>query len=141
MPRHSFLTAAVLATTLLTFMLVSRSASACQCGGIEPDLAYQNAILVFTGTVEKTTPLTVRLTVEEPFKGNVGTEIELRSNRSSCDISFEVGKRYVVYASQDLETGALGASTCNRTKILDDYAKPDMSYLRRVVRGERPTML
>jgi len=158
MPRHSFLTAAALATTLLVFMLVSRSASACMCGAIEPDLAYQNAILVFTGTVAKITDLTrdvvhegkprlesygriVRITVEESFKGNGATEIELRSENSSCDISFEAGKRYIIYATQNLQTGALGAFTCSRTKLLDDYAKPDISYLRRLVRGEQPTML
>ena len=158
MPRNSFLSATVLATTLLLFVSGSRSARACMCGSIEPDLAYQNAILVFTGTVATITPLTresshegktiwstfgriVRLTVEESFKGNGATEIELRTENSSCDIGFEAGKRYIVYATQNLQTGALGAFTCSRTRLLDDYAKPDFSYLRRIVRGERPTML
>jgi 5-hydroxyisourate hydrolase-like protein (transthyretin family) len=158
MPRHNFLSAVALTTTLLVCLAISRSAVACMCASIEPDLAYQNAILVFTGTVASITPLTreavhdgktmwstfghiVRLTVQESFKGNLGTEIELRSNSTSCDIGFEVGKRYIVYAAQDLETGTLGASTCSRTRLLDDYAKPDISYLRRLAAGEPPTML
>jgi hypothetical protein len=158
MPRHSFLPALVLALTVLMFMSVSRSARACMCGAIEPDLAYQNAFLVFTGTVEKITELTrkivhegkpaltsdgriVRITVEEYFKGTGGTEIDLRGGNTSCDIGFETGRRYIVYATQNGQTGALGAFSCSRTRLLDDYAKPDISYLRRAARGEWPTML
>jgi hypothetical protein len=158
MTRHSFLSAVVLALTAIMFVSVSPSVRACMCPGIEPDLAYQNASVVFMGTVEKITELTreivhegiparasdgriVRITVEEYFKGTGGPEIELRGNNTSCDISFEAGKRYIVYASQNSQTGALQAFSCSRTRLLDDYAKPDLSYLRRVAHGERPTML
>ena len=129
MPRHSFLPVLVLALTVL--MSVSHSSRACVCGAIEPDAAYQNAFLVFTGTVEKVTELTrevdqddkhlltsegrvTRITVEEYFKGTGGTEIELRGGNTSCDIGFEAGKRYIVYASQDRQTGAIGAFSCSR---------------------------
>lgn len=158
MARHSFLPALVLALTGLMLMSMSHSTRACVCGAIEPDAAYQNAFLVFTGTVEKVTELTreivrdgkplltsggpvTRITVEEYFKGTGGAEIELRGSNTSCDIGFEAGKRYIVYATQNGQTGALGAFTCSRTRLLDDYAKPDISYLRRAARGERPTML
>lgn len=158
MTRHSFSPALVLALTTLMLMSVSRSARACMCGAIEPDVAHQNAAVVFTGKVEKITELTrevvqgdknlptsdgriVRMTVEEYFKGTGGTEIELLSENTSCDIGFEAGKRYIVYATQNAQTGAFGAFTCSRTRLLDDYAKPDISYLRRAARGERPTML
>lgn len=158
MARHSFLSALVLALTVLMLMSAPRSARACMCGAIEPDAAYQNAFLVFTGTVEKLTELTrevvhngktlptyegrvARIAVEEYFKGTGGTELELRSGNTSCDIGFEAGKRYIVYASQNAQTGALGAFTCSRTRVLDDYARPDISYLRRAARGERSTML
>src|SRR5436309_1736170 len=100
MSRHSFLPALVLGLTVLILMSVSPSARACMCGAIEPDAAYQNAFLVFTGTVEKITELTrnivregkpaltsdgriVRITVEEYFKGTGGAEIELRSGNTS----------------------------------------------------------
>src|SRR5512132_769983 len=100
MPRHSFLPVLLLALTLL--MSVSHSSRACICGAIEPDAAYQNAFLVFTGTVEKVTELTregvhdgkplmasdgrvTRITVEEYFKGTGGPEIELRGANTSCD--------------------------------------------------------
>ena len=56
MPRHSVLSVLVLALAVL--LSVSHSARACVCGAIEPDVAYQNAFLVFTGTVEKVTELT-----------------------------------------------------------------------------------
>jgi len=154
--RHSFLPVLVLALTVL--ISVSHSLRACVCGAIEPDAAYQNAFLVFTGTVEKVTELTresvhdgkpvmasegrvTRITVEEYFKGSGGPEIELRGANTSCDIGFEAGKRYIVYASQNRQTGALEAFSCSRTRLLDDYAKADISYLRRAARGERPTML
>ena len=158
MPRHSFLSVLVLALTALTLISVSHSTRACVCGAIEPDAAYQNAFLVFTGTVEKVTELNrdvvhdgktlqtsdgriVRITVEEYFKGTGGAEIELRGENTSCDIGFEAGKRYIIYATRNGQTGALGAFSCSRTRLLDDYAKPDISYLRRAARGERPTML
>ena len=156
MSRHNFLPALVLALTVL--MSVSHSSRACVCGAIEPDAAYQNAFLVFTGTVEKVTELTregvhdgkpvmasegrvTRITVEEYFKGTGGPEIELRGANTSCDIGFEAGKRYIVYASQNRQTGAFEAFSCSRTRLFDDYAKADISYLRRAARGERPTML
>jgi uncharacterized protein DUF1416 len=156
MPRHSFLSVLVLALAVL--LSVSHSSRACVCGAIEPDVAYQNAFLVFTGTVEKVTELTreavhdgksvmasdgrvTRITVEEYFKGTGGPEIELRGGNTSCDIGFEAGKRYIVYASQNRQTGAFEAFSCSRTRLFDDYAKADISYLRRAARGERPTML
>ena len=158
MIRHSFLTAVVLALTALTLMSASQSTHACSCPRIQPDAAYQNAFLIFTGTVEKITELTrevvqdgktvpgsdgrvVRITVDEYFKGAGGPEIELHGGNTSCDIGFEAGKRYIVYATQEGQTGALGAFACSRTRLLDDYSKPDISYLRRAARGERPTML
>jgi hypothetical protein len=49
MPRHNFLSAVVFTTTLLACLAISRSAVACMCASIEPDLAYQNAFVVFTG--------------------------------------------------------------------------------------------
>lgn len=157
MYRHSFLSAHALVLTVLVLMSMSPTARACICGRLEPDLAYQNAILVFTGSVDKITEITreiihegkpalasdghiVRIIVEDYFKGTGGADIELRSENTSCDIGFEAGKRYIVYASQNALTGAFGAYSCSRTRLLDDYAKPDISYLRRATQGERPTM-
>jgi 5-hydroxyisourate hydrolase-like protein (transthyretin family) len=157
MYRHSFLSAHALVLTVLVLTSMPRTTRACMCGLLEPDLAYQNASLVFTGSVDRITELTretvhegkpalasdgriVRITVEEYFKGTGGAEVELRSENTSCDIGFEAGKRYIVYASQNPQTGAFGAYACSRTRLLDDYAKPDISYLRRATHGERPTM-
>ncbi len=149
----------------LMLMAPSHQVRACSCAQIEPDTAYQQAFLIFTGTAEKVIWPTreviedgkpvldsegkpmlhhegqvARFSVQEYFKGDGGKEIELRSSGTSCDVGFEVGKRYVVYASQNGK-GGLGAFSCSRTRPLDDQAKPDLSYLRRVVRGELPTML
>ena len=158
MSQHRILPVIVFSLVALVLISTPRTTRACLCPMIEPDAAYQNAVLVFAGTVDKITELTreiahegtlaptsdgriVRFTVEEIFKGTVGGGIELRSGNSSCDIGFEAGKRYIVYASQNAQTGAFGASSCSRTKLLGDYSKPDISYLRRAARGESPTML
>jgi 5-hydroxyisourate hydrolase-like protein (transthyretin family) len=158
MSRHSILSVVVFALVTLVLMSTPRTTRACMCPMIEPDVAYQNASIVFTGTVDKITELTretpregqlamtsdgriVRIAIEEYFKGTGDSEIELRGENTSCDIHFETGKRYIVYASQNAQTGALGAFSCSRTRLLEDYAKPDLSYLRRIKRGERPTML
>ena len=146
---------------LAAVMLISvvQSVPACSCFAIEPDTAYQNAIVVFSGTVERVNEITreivydgkTRVTsdgriaivkVEQYFKGSGGPTIELRSRNSSCDINFEAGKHYLIYSTRDAESGELAAYTCSRTKLMDDnYSKPDTSYLRHIARGEQPTML
>jgi hypothetical protein len=146
---------------LVVWLLVgsgTRPVGACVCPIIEPDAAYRQALLVFTGTVNSVTevnspvehdekPLPIsqshvtRMTVDEYFKGTGGAEIDLIGGNTSCDIDFEPGKRYLVYATQSGTSGALGAFSCSRTSLVGDYVKPDISYLRRVSRGEQPTML
>lgn len=163
MIRHSF--SLVLALTGIMLLSASYQVRACMCAMIEPDTAYHRAVVVFTGTVEKASWLTsdviqdgkpvlspdgrptfrsegqlARFAVDEYFKGKGGPEIELQGSGTSCDVSFEVGKKYVVYASLNGK-GGLGAFSCSRSQELNDYAKPDLSYLRRAARGERPTML
>src|SRR5215471_13784455 len=86
---------------LLSLALYSERAGACVCSAIEPDVAYQQALLVFTGTVESVTDITspvvrdgksilttqgrvTRMTVDEYFKGNGGTELELIGGNTSC---------------------------------------------------------
>jgi hypothetical protein len=165
MARHSFTLVLMLALTGFILLSVPHTTNACSCGLIGPDTAYQQAVLVFTGTVEKVDWLTrevirdgkpardpegkpmllseghlARLVVDEYFKGTGGAEIELLGSGTSCDFGFEAGKKYVVYASQNGK-GGLGAFSCSRTQQLSDHAKPDLSYLRRAARGERPTML
>jgi hypothetical protein len=125
---------------------------------IEPDIAFLNAAIIFTGTVQKVTYLThpavqngtqvlafegsiTSFRITEYFKGTGGPELEIRGGNTNCDFGFETGKQYLVYASQNSTTGALGAFSCSRTALLDEHAKPDLSYLRRAQRGERPTML
>lgn len=158
MIRHGFSVALIVALIGLTLIPFWQSARACDCELIEPDVAYQQALIIFTGKVEKVTELTrevvqdgkpvmssegrvAHFTVEEYFKGGGGPEIDLRGGNTDCDIHFESGKRYIIYASQNGQTGALGAFSCSRTQPLTDYTKPDISYLRRVAGGDRPTML
>src|SRR5215467_4308473 len=157
MSRHRSLALGLTLVWLLAGSATKR-VGACSCFRIEPDVAYQQALLVFTGTVNSVTeiappvgldgkPLPVsqghvtRLTVDEYFKARGGAEIDLIGGNTSCDISFELGKRYLVYASQSGTSGAVGAFSCSRTALVGHYVKPDIGYLRRVSRGEQPTML
>jgi hypothetical protein len=145
---------------LVGFFLLSfpDAIHACSCPVIEPDYAYQRAAIIFTGTVNQITELKgkgdtdgsalqfveghlTRFTVEEFYKGRGGAEVELRGGNTSCDIHFEVGKRYLVYASENRDTGVLGAFSCSRTGLLNNYLQADISYLKRVVQGASPTML
>ena len=145
---------------LIGFIFVSTPGTvyACGCPIIEPDAAYRQAGLIFTGTVKEVISPTrnatqegqpvqipegqiTRFVVEEYFKGTGDAQLELRGNNTSCDVHFIAGKQYLVYASRNPDTGALGAFACSRTRLLDAYARPDLNYLRRAVRGEQPTML
>lgn len=164
MMRHRVSFTLWIILTVLMSGWASHTAYACSCESIEPDIAYQRALLIFIGKVEKSTMLTrdvlkdgkpvvdsegrhsfqsegivTHFSVEEYFKGNGGPEVKLTGTGTTCDINFEAGKRYIVYASQNGK-GGLGAFTCSRTMPLNDYAQSDVSYLRRTVQGGRPTM-
>jgi protocatechuate 3,4-dioxygenase beta subunit len=162
MARRTLSLAVAIALTVLAVVSTPRAARACGCGFVQPDDAYNDAALVFVGTVAETayrprkvvedgrttdgvSVQVVRFAVEEYFKGGGDASVELDGDRegwhNSCQLGFSVGTRYLVYASHNPWTGGLGAYSCSRTTAIVDGPLPDLSYLRRVASGETPTML
>ncbi len=71
----------------------------------------------------------VKITVEEPFRGDVGIQIVLLTGMSTCDVNFKVGQQYLVYAQKSSVENRLTTSICTRTRLLSE-ASEDLSYLR-----------
>jgi hypothetical protein len=61
-------------------------------------------------------------------------ELAVWTGVDDCGINFQLGETYVVYASEDEETGKLETSICSRTKRLSD-AGPDLAYLHFFSKG------
>lgn len=135
-----FLVALVLG---LSTWVAPRAARACSCVPPPPPaVAMERASAVFVGTVRSTTKKgelrrAFTLDVERAFKGVDGSEVTIVTPGTSaaCGRSFEVGKRYLVYAD-DVE-GHLSDNLCSRTALVDD-AKHDLEALDAVLRGQTP---
>jgi hypothetical protein len=123
------------------FMTIGATdAYACFCGPGPACEEVWKTSAVFAGrviSVEKLEPAgeknpyskTVRLLVEEVFKGGPGSEVVLLQSQSSCDVYFSLGERYLVYANESLIANRLTTNSCTRTRLLSD-ASEDLAYLR-----------
>ncbi|GAA3386758.1 hypothetical protein [Cryptosporangium minutisporangium] len=87
-------------------------ACACDCLPITPGEAQSEASVVFVGTVERLAgkpdegspePVTFVFSVESVVKGTLGAgptfRVQTNNGSAACGVEFEVGRRYVVYAS------------------------------------------
>ena len=63
-------------------------------------------------------------------KARLSSAVDARHKWSPCIFRFDVGRRYIVYASRDAD-GALSAGKCSGTKLLDD-AEADLDYAERL---------
>lgn len=118
---------------------------ACQCRERQPPCAqYVEADAVFAGLVaDIATPEAagpdgddngfqkISFKVERAFRGVEGGRAELINRGTSCDYTFEVGTRYLVYAYRNPATGKLGTGYCSRTAELSKAAV-DLDYLDRL---------
>jgi hypothetical protein len=103
----------------------ARGASApCECKkSLTPGEARKAAEAVFVGTVvESHRELTqggfewrVRLSVEQSWKGADEGELIVYVTGGDCAVSFEAGKRYLVYARRQEGRGRLVTDSCART--------------------------
>ncbi|MCA1481250.1 hypothetical protein, partial [Bradyrhizobium sp. NBAIM08] len=116
-----------------------------QTGEVRRELDRARA--VFLGEVIGRNVLTVRFRVEAVWKGKIPSEFALssgtklldgsRMSSSSCDLSFQVGKRYVVFAyGSSLET--MKATSCSLTMSMPDAADTVM-FLDTLVISRPPT--
>ena len=128
------------------------SSFACTCGDTPPSVAEarDNALAVFSGKVVDTeyrdgavfldgtragAELTVRFKIERWWKGDPIPEVFLFTEQyasdssmivSDCAARFEIGKRYLVYAS--FFFGRLRATYCSRTSEIG-RASEDLKLL------------
>lgn len=72
--------------------------------------------------------------VIEPLKGNYHPKYKLRTfekiSHGSCDYTFEVGKKYLIYANYD--NGKLSAHICSRTAPLEEVNDNEIEELKRL---------
>jgi hypothetical protein len=131
----------------LTILLLVTSEIAASCPGVfqyAPCAEYWHADAVFIAEASDVEikgqrfggvppSMTVRLTIEESFKGTKEKEIVLELN--DCGYRFRQGEKYLVYA-QRRENGKLDVRVGqSRTKPLAE-ATEDLDYIRSLQRGE-----
>ncbi len=120
--------------SLMASMLMTGSVGyACQCGGeSSPRIRFDQAKIVFSGTVIEVNNKAVKLEVEKAYKGNVGKEFILtrRDQETTCDIFFSKSDKYLVYADKVKLDGKVVFMTdvCAGTDR-HAYAKEDIEYL------------
>ena len=138
---------------VIVFSLASRTATACSCGGTgTPCESYGSAAAVFAGTVTgvrdieremkdvsgqrkqeylngiEWVPMAYKFSVEQPYLGVAGAEIEIFTGRGGgdCGVSFQIGQRYLVYAYRYKDK--LTTSICTRTTSFS-RATEDLAFL------------
>ncbi|MET0753430.1 MAG: carboxypeptidase regulatory-like domain-containing protein [Pyrinomonadaceae bacterium] len=131
----------------LTILLLVTSEIAASCPGVfqyAPCAEYWRADAVFIAEASDVqvkgqrfggvpAPMTVRLTIEESFKGTKEKEIVLELN--DCGYQFRQGEKYLIYA-QRRENGNLDVRVGqSRTKPIVE-ATEDLDYIRSLQRGE-----
>lgn len=128
-------------TVVVAALSFPNTAQACSfAGGVEPPCsAYWKADAVFAGTVagitdappepgESFKKLLLSFTVEQNYRGGEGAEAEVSTiTGTSCDVKFEAGERWLVYANRNRSTGRLEISF--RTRQLG-HAEEDLGYIR-----------
>jgi hypothetical protein len=153
-PTLSLLASAVLAVATIVGM--PGRAVACSCAGTmigwQPGIAYWAAAAVFLGTAvasreeergkDSFARRVVTFQVEEAFRGADPGTLEVRTGMGGgdCGYNFEIGSRYVVYASKNEKTGSLYAGICLPPKLASEAAR-DLDYARRIAMGEQGATL
>ena len=129
--------------------LMAPAAEACDCAATGPPcFAFPKSPVVFAGRVTGISDLPipqgtgknesvfryrlVRFEVEETFRGQQRTTIEVTTGEGGgdCGFYFRTGERYLVYAHDLPQTGRLYTSICTRTNLLSE-AGVDLDFLRK----------
>ena len=120
-------------------LLNPENASACFCASPDLSRSIRNAQAIFSAKAIEVSPKIVVLEVGKVWKGRVAERLTLHSTQSSCDLRFEVGETYLVYARKykDWLSGEYRWSTdqCARSRRMAE-AKEDLLKLRELVGGE-----
>ncbi|HLL14472.1 MAG TPA: carboxypeptidase-like regulatory domain-containing protein [Pyrinomonadaceae bacterium] len=139
---------------LITVCLIpalARTVAACTCVeyGTPPCVAYGRADAVFVGVVTgikepareaagELPEALVSFSVEQSFKGVAASLVQVATLwGTSCDSSFQMGGRYLVYAHKNSSGGRLVIQACDRTALFEQ-ASEDLDYIRSLT-GSAPT--
>jgi hypothetical protein len=141
--------ATYISLALTLFLLASaEQASACSClRSLEPvkkqvQRAFTDSTAIFSGEVLEISEsaadensLLVKLKVATSWKGKLNREVTITTaeNSAMCGYTFEVGKKYLVYANG--AEGSLMVSSCSRTTNMSN--KNDVKYLAKLKRQKR----
>jgi hypothetical protein len=136
------------AAAVVALLLLSADvALACRCPKTAASADLSQFAAVFTGRVVESKRLPtgerVKFRVERVWKGRITSEVILLLRRasdpgviSSCDIGFQKGESYLVYALMSRDGGTLTTSKCTRTRKVAE-AKEDFAALGE---GQPPNM-
>lgn len=132
-----------IATSIVSLLTLSAAkAFACSCAGeLVPCQAYGQASAVFVGTVIEIRTITikrntyetrqraVRLSIDSPFRGVEGAEVEVQTGLgdADCGFGFVQAQQYLVYAYE--HEGKLSTGICRRTRSIAKAAE-DLSYIQ-----------
>ncbi len=132
----------------LALFVCSGSALACVCGGESRKLSkdevkaaivkeFNDAAMVFSAEVLTQDTFQVTFRTITIWKGDAFQQLTLSTGAkkigegnvrfSSCDYSFKIGEKYLVYA-RTAEDNELVARSCTRTRLLAD-GQPDIPEL------------
>jgi hypothetical protein len=143
--------AILLSAALIVMPLFVERVDACSCAQITLCEGYQNASIIFVGTVSSEAPTKIkveerisgnneiltrserlfRFAIEQSFKGNESGEIEIQTGMDGgdCGYTFKSSERYLVYANFDRRTQRYRTSICTRTRLFSG-ASEDLDFLR-----------
>ncbi|WP_162426136.1 hypothetical protein [Pontibacter pudoricolor] len=130
-------------------LLFASKSFACQCIGPSANIEenWKGSYQVFVGEVLESSSDKLYLAsglnytyytiqVIESLKGNYHPKYRLRTferiSHGSCDYTFEVGKKYLIYAYSD--NGNLSTNICSRTAPIEEVNKNEIEELRRLTK-------
>jgi hypothetical protein len=113
----------LLAVTCSVFLASSTKVQACDCAPPEAEVLFEEAGLIFSGTVIRVDPLADpsrpainTFEVSKVWKGDADETVQVYSVVDDCDsTSFELGKEYLVYTDGE---DHLTRFFCGPTQIL-----------------------
>jgi hypothetical protein len=128
------------------FLISAQKSFACSCLVSDKPLktqvkeAFNGAAAVFAGEAVEVAKVEdgflVKFKVEKSWKGKFSREIKITTNADSamCGYTFEVGKKYIVYA--DGSADKLAVYLCSRTALVG--GNKDFKYLDKLKKSVKP---
>jgi hypothetical protein len=120
--------------TLVLLVAAPSLARACSCPASTLCSAFGQSTAVFVGRAESVVPqgrtrAETRFAVIERLRGEASGVVSIVGPSGGCGLRFVPGRRYLVYASRDDDTGRLTVSACSRTQPIES-ADADLAYAR-----------